>query len=204
MTFKGHRSISKPDGSTSDGWESYTCGYCNTMVTGAVVCYYIWNKETGQQIYNKWLLCPNCAFGSVKINDKVFPDTPFGPKLQGLPADVEAAYGEARRCMEVGAYTAAELLCRKILMHVAVEKNAKEGESFAFYLSHLESAGYVTPPMKRWVDLIRQHGNQATHKLDPPEKERAESTVMFTAELLRLTYEMEFMAGKYGPQQSKP
>jgi hypothetical protein len=51
--------------------------------------------------------------------------------------------------------------------------------------------------MKEWVDLIRQHGNKSTHKLDSPEKERAESTVMFTAELLRLVYEMAFMAKRY-------
>ena len=55
--------------------------------------------------------------------------------------------------------------------------------------------------MKRWVDLIRKHGNEATHKLDAPDKARAESTVMLTAELLRVIYEMEHMASKYaGPR----
>jgi len=197
MAFKGHRHIAKPDGSTEEGWETYVCGHCNTKVTGAVVAKYSWEKPPGITITNKWLLCPNCSLGSVIINKSVFPGSPFGPKLQGLPDDVEAAYEEARRCMEVNAYTAAELLCRKILMHVAVEKGAKEGESFASYLSYLENNGYVTPPMKTWVDLIRQHGNKATHKLEAPEKERAQSTVMFTAELLRLTYEMEYLANKY-------
>jgi hypothetical protein len=48
--------------------------------------------------------------------------------------------------------------------------------------------------------LIRQHGNKSTHKLDSPEKERAQSTVMFTAELLRLVYEMEYMANKFTPK----
>lgn len=82
-------------------------------------------------------------------------------------------------------------------MHVAVDKGAKEGDSFASYLSFLETAGFVTPPMKGWVDLIRQHGNNATHKLPASDRGRAESTVMFTAELLRIVYEMEFMASKY-------
>jgi len=197
MSFKGHRSISKPDGSTDEGWETYICGHCNTKVTGAVVAHYGWKSNTGITIRNKWLLCPNCSLGSVKVRNSIFPGSPFGPKLQGLPEDVNAAYEEARQCMKANAYTAAELLCRKILMHVAVEKGAKEGESFASYLTHLENHGYVTPPMKGWVDLIRKHGNKATHKLEAPEKERAQSTVMFTAELLRLTYEMEFMANQY-------
>jgi len=205
MGFKGHRHIVKPDGSTEEAWETYVCGHCNTKVTGAVVAKYSWQKGARITITNKWLLCPNCSLGSViidtigvgKIGTNVFPGCPFGPKLQGLPDDVEAAYEEARRCMEANSYTAAELLCRKILMHVAVEKGAREGESFASYLSYLENNGYVTPPMKTWVDLIRQHGNKATHKLEAPEKERAQSTVMFTAELLRLIYEMEYLANEY-------
>jgi Domain of unknown function (DUF4145) len=99
--------------------------------------------------------------------------------------------------MGVGAFTAAELVCRKILMHVAADKGAKTGEPFAAYLDFLEKAGYVTPPMKGWVDLIRKHGNLATHELPAPDRKQAESTVMFTAELLRLVYEMEHMARRY-------
>jgi hypothetical protein len=105
----------------------------------------------------------------------------------------------------VSAFTASELICRKILMHVGVEKGAKEGLQFAEYLGHLEAAGYVTPPMKPWVDLIRRHGNQATHRLDPVTRDRAEGTLMFTAELLRLTYEMAHMAARYSePEQAAP
>lgn len=99
--------------------------------------------------------------------------------------------------MKANAFTASELLCRKILMHIAVEKAAPEGKPFVFYLDHLERAGYVTPPMKGWVNAIRANGNEATHAIAAPSKERAESTVMFTAELLRLTYEMEYLAGKF-------
>ena len=105
--------------------------------------------------------------------------------------------------MEVNAYTAAELICRKILMHVSVEKGAKEGESFASYISYLEKQGYVTPPMKPWVDIIRMHGNASTHQLEAPSQGRAKSTVMFTAELLRLTYEMEYMANKFIPKPTR-
>jgi hypothetical protein len=127
----------------------------------------------------------------------VTPGVPFGPKLVGLPPEVEAAYEEARRCMAATAYTAAELVCRNILMHVAVEKKAKPGLTFAAYVDHLVKAGFVTPPMQAWVDLIRQHGGKAAHELDPPDKSRAESTVQFTAQLLRSTYEMAELAKPY-------
>ena len=84
-------------------------------------------------------------------------------------------------------------------MHIAVEKGAKEGAPFNSYLRHLEASGFVTPPMKKWVALIREHGNESTHKLAAPSATRAESTIMFTAELLRLVYEMESLALKYAP-----
>ena len=205
MAFKGHRSISHHDGSTPDAWLTYTCGHCNTQVSGAVVSSYscLKGEKGGPRKYIKWLLCTNCVEGSVQTSEQLFPGAPFGPLLEGLPNDVQEAYTEAKRCMEVNAFTAAELICRKILMHVAVEKGAKEGGSFAAYLTHLEKSGYVTPPMKGWVDLIRKHGNKATHKLASPSQERSESTVMLTAELLRLIYEMEYMSKKFTPKSSK-
>jgi hypothetical protein len=39
--------------------------------------------------------------------------------------------------------------------------------------------------------------NKAIHELEELEKERAESTVMFTAELLRLIYEMGYTLKQY-------
>jgi hypothetical protein len=149
---------------------------------------------------NFWLQCPVCGEGSVRVTSgRIIPELPAGPALSGLPSDVAEAYEEARQCMAVGGYVATELVCRKILMHVAVEKDAAEGMSFAEYITYLEKAGYVTPPMTKWVGLIRSRGNEATHELTPVSRERAESTLMFTAELLRLTYEMESMAEKYAP-----
>lgn len=194
MGYKGHRLVSKHDGSNEESWYTYICGHCNTKVSGAVVCGYYEAREHPI----RWLLCPNCGDGSVLAkDDKIYPGVPFGPNIEGLSENVLEAYKEARNCMSVNAFTSCELICRKILMHVAVEKGAKEGESFINYLSYLEEKGFITPPMKSWVDLIRQHGNKATHLLEIPDKKRVESTIMFTAELLRLIYEMEYISKQY-------
>ncbi len=182
------------DGSTDNSWYSYQCGHCDRLVTGAVLSSF--ERPDGKRVM--WLLCPNCADGSVLTTDgSVVPSVAFGPTIQGLPNGVSKAYKEVRNCLSVDAFTACELVCRKILMHVAVEKGAKEGESFVDYLAYLEDKGFITPPMKDWVDLIRQHGNKAAHLLEKVDRERAESTLMFTAELLRLVYEMEHMAKQY-------
>lgn len=187
--FAGHSEIKKPSGSGSDSWFRYTCGHCGAHTSGAIVA------RHGDLL---WLQCTDCANGSVLDREgNLHPGALFGPEIQGLPDETANAYSEARRSMSVSAYTGAELICRKILMHVAVDKGAKEGESFSSYLDHLESEGYITPPMKGWVDLIRQHGNMATHVLEEPDRGRAESTLMFTAELLRIVYEMDYLSNKY-------
>ena len=195
MRYAGLNYLKHPDTRENEGRYTYTCGHCNTMVAGIVVSVY--QVDFGSVM---WVLCTNCGSGSVVNNGSLYPETLFGPIIEGLPQNVEEAYQEARSCMSVGAYTATELLCRKILMHVTAQKGAKEGESFSEYLTFLADQGYVTPPMKKWVDLIRQHGNKAAHLLEPPDRTRAESTIMFTAELLRLIYEMEHMANQYTPK----
>ena len=82
-------------------------------------------------------------------------------------------------------------------MHIAVDKGAPEGKSFQDYLDYLESKGYITPPIKSWADIIRQNGNESTHRLASPDKTRADNTFMFTMQLLRIIYEMEYRASKY-------
>ena len=198
MQFQGHHSVHHSNGSSKESWYSYTCAHCGKQVSGAVVSYV---TQDAQSI--KWLWCTSCANGSVlTLEGNVYPGALVGPNIEGLPYDVEEAYQEARRCISVNAFTACELVCRKILMHVAAEKGAKEGEDFTTYLKYLETHGYITPAMKGWVDIIRQHGNKATHKLAAPDNERAESTLMFTAELLRIIYEMEYLAKRYVPKTS--
>jgi hypothetical protein len=187
--YTGHKGVNRHDGSTENAWKKYVCGHCSRTVGGAVVA------SASDAL---WLWCPACGEPSVEDSRKqIHPAAAFGFPLQGLPVEVEAAYDEARRCMSVRAYTAAELVCRKLLMHVAVDKGATPGESFQSYVSHLEGQGYITPPMKTWVGLVREHGNKATHELEAPDQMRAESTVMFTAELLRIVYEMEHKARQY-------
>jgi len=198
MAFTGLINISRPESKHPDAWYSYTCAYCNTKVTGAVVAH---AAELGSMtLATRWLVCTGCGGPSVATSSgQVYPAVPFGPVLEGLPTEVNAAYSEARQCFSVSAFTACELICRKILMHIAVDKGAKEGDTFEHYIAHLESLGYVTPPMKGWVKLIKDHGNKSTHRLAAPDTARAQSTLMFTAELLRLTYEMEYTAQQYAP-----
>ncbi len=195
----GPQEVLKPDGRTPDSWFPYTCGHCGREVSGYVIAYSTQEHSGVCQV--RWLQCPACRRASVyDATAGVLPGIPFGPSIEGLPGKVGAAYAEARRCLSVQAHTAAEGMCRKILMHIAVDKGAEEGKTFAFYVDFLEREGYVTPPMRGWVTLIKDHGNEAQHRIDAPDRKQAEGTLLFTAQLLRTVYEMGHLAAQFsGP-----
>ncbi|MGI0019029.1 MAG: DUF4145 domain-containing protein [Nitrososphaera sp.] len=194
MPFTSTRDVSQPSYSEQRGWYQFTCGHCGNSVNAYVAA--IFPKDASRV---RWLLCTQCGNGSVLTEQGViYPPAPAGPSLEGLPPDIEQAYKEARNCFSFKAYAACEQVCRKILMYVGVEKGERECDTFENYLTHLENEGYVTKPMKSWVEQIRKNGNKATHKLDNPGETRAKSTLMFTAELLRLIYEMDYVSKHYG------
>jgi hypothetical protein len=117
------------------------------------------------------------------------PGIPFGQPVAHLPTDIEALYLEARRCTSASAYTASVLLCRKLLMNVAVSLGAKAGEPFIFYVEYLAANGYVPPNGKGWVDHIRKKGNEATHEIHLMKQGDAEELISFLEMLLKFIYE---------------
>jgi hypothetical protein len=177
--------------------QNYKCGHCGVFNSGRTVAGYEGTIRT------RFLVCTSCCRGTT-WDSKIgyIPGHKPGDALNGLPPEVNEAYEEARTCFSVKAYTACELICRKILMHIAVDKGDEEGKHFEEYLDYLESKGYITPPIKSWTDQIRQNGNSSTHELQAPSEERAEETLMFTMELLRIIYEMAEAAKKYAPAAS--
>jgi hypothetical protein len=106
-----------------------------------------------------------------------------------LPSDVEALYQEARSCMKVNSYTSAVITCRKLLMHIAVEKGADKGKSFLEYVDYLSQKGYVPPDGKGWVDHIRTKGNEANHEIKIMSPPDAGDLISFAEMLLKFVYE---------------
>lgn len=175
----------------------YKCGYCNREVTGRVVSSYSLPVNPGDPVI-RFFICPSCLKGSVWHIDKdTIPGSMPGEDLEGLSTVIKNAYNEARKCFSIKAYTGCELLCRKILMYVGVDKGAPEGQSFVSYLNYLEEKGYITPTIKEWADRIRQFGNLSTHNLDPPDESRTKATFRFTMVLLRIIYEMKHLSDQF-------
>lgn len=163
--------------------KSYECGHCGNL-TGVNIGYETTNRLG--YIY----FCGFCNQPTYfTVDGDQLPAPVFGGSVENVPANLAQLYEEARQCTGVGAYTAAVMCCRKLLMNIAVEEGASEGESFLAYVNYLEANHYVSPKSKQWVDEIRKLGNEANHEIDPKTQEEAEIAIKFSEMLLRVLYE---------------
>jgi hypothetical protein len=97
--------------------------------------------------------------------------------------------------MSVAAYTTATMACRKLLMHISVERGADANKSFQHYVEWLSENHYIPPGGEGWVSQIRTVGNEANHEITLVSHEMAERILSFTEMLLRFVYEFPARAG---------
>ena len=117
------------------------------------------------------------------------PAPRLGNKVDNVPYSIERLYEEARDCTGVGAYTAAVLACRKLLMNITVDHGAKKGQPFIEYIEYLAKKGYVPPNGQQWVNHIRQKGNEANHEIALMAEGDAVDLITFIEMLLKFIYE---------------
>lgn len=152
-----------------------------------------------------WLRCISCFRGTVVNGMEVSPGAkPFDtPTI--LTGDDLTAWNEVRACLSAGAYTAAVMMCRKLLFHIAVAhglpaKNTKDrAPTFQEALDHLETQGVVTKLMLPWVEKIKELGNDANHELPTMSQADAMDIAEFTRQLIRLAYELPAMVAEHAP-----
>ena len=168
---------------------NYTCGYCGNSLASEKgwICQDPQNGSLKAFIH----ICHFCNKPTFLDTDgKQYPGASFGDYVKGIEDDsVQKLYDEARRTMSVSSYTATVLSCRKLLMHIAVQKGADEGNSFATYVKYLAEHHYIPPDAIGWVDHIRSKSNEANHEIKIMEKEDAETLLSFIAMLLKVIYE---------------
>ena len=168
--------------------KAWKCGYCNREVgsqTGRQL-----QAATGHLLYIR--LCSYCNGPTLfLVGDEEYSPGPLpGNPVTHLPAEIESLFTEARAATAAGAYTAAVLTCRKILMHIAVEKRADENKNFLEYVTYLIGKGYAPPNSKDWIDYIRTRSNEANHQIVLMKTEDATALVTFIEMLLRFIYEL--------------
>ena len=169
--------------------KSWTCGYCGNLVGG----YIGYKRDSHDDNNDRVYICPRCerptVFVYIKGVETQNPGAPYGIEVAHVPDDVDAVYSEARQCIQSSCYTAAVLMLRKLLMHVAVEKGAEPNQSFVDYVDFLDERHYIPPDGREWVDSLRQMGNDATHEIVIMDESDAKHMLDFAEMLLKISYE---------------
>lgn len=169
---------------------AYQCGYCNNRVSSVSGYKLALHRDGSGNAVGGIYLCPHCGEPTYRDpSGKHIPDVPFGSQVGYVPSGIAQLYEEARLCSSAGAYTGAVMLCRKILMHLGVDKGAEEGKGFVHYVNYLSDKGYVPPDGKHWVDHIRKKGNEANHEIIIMMRDDASELILFIEMLLKFMYE---------------
>ena len=150
--------------------KKFICWNCGNLVASNVgYC-----AQRGMNCYESIYICPHCkAPHVVDFGNREMLSALPGRPIKKLPDVVNQVYEEARNCIAAGAYTSAVMILRKILMNLAVEEGAKEGDSFAHYVDYLCENGFVHRRQHEQAKRIQRLGNDANHKIESRTKEDA-------------------------------
>lgn len=182
----------------------FTCGVCKNFVASNLGFEAFDPALGAHDIRATAHICPFCSNLNVNSPDGKWPSIMSGNTVAHVPENIEELYNEARRSEGAGAYTASVLTCRKLLMNIAVNKGAIEGQTFVTYVEFLSDKGYVPPDGKHWVDHIRKRGNEANHEIALMRKEDSSELISFSEMLLKLVFEFPARVPKPKPSLASP
>lgn len=194
------------------GWEqvqnvpsrSFVCGHCGESVApnqgyeNTTI-----NPQRQRSVNSRIYICHHCSkptfIKGYGRNFEQVPGSSFGEAVGYIETEeVQKLYDEARSCVKVGAYTAAAMCCRKLLMNLAVSEKADENKAFAYYVTYLAEQGLLPARSEAWLKYIKDKGNEANHEIRIMSAEEAEQLIEFTGMILKIMY--EHPAKLSGPQ----
>jgi hypothetical protein len=166
--------------------KQFTCGYCGHLVASNHAYHNNVSVDGSPALI---YICPNCSKPIYFQGDNPTPGIRPGVEVANVPRPLHDLYQEARSAVSVAAFTASVLASRKMLMNIAVDNGATEGQSFIQYVEYLAEKNFVPPNGRGWVDHIRKKGNEATHEIALMSKDDAIELVTFVEMLLKFIYE---------------
>jgi hypothetical protein len=168
---------------------SFRCGHCGNSLASERG--WIARSGHGGVVVGYIYVCHHCTRPTLfEQNGSQVPGVRFGNTVNDIPeTEVAQLYEEARNATGSGAFTAAVLCCRKLLMHIAVSKGAPTGDTFLNYVQFLADKNYVPPDAREWVDHIRKKSNEANHEIAIMERPDAEELLSFIEMLLKVIFE---------------
>jgi hypothetical protein len=168
----------------------FQCGYCGSLVSANEGYPAGYEVTGGIEPYAHIYICPGCNKPTFFDNHGFqTPGVGFGDPVKHLPLDLQILFDEARNVLSVNGNTSSVILCRKIMMHIGVDKGASPKLTFQAHVEHLINNGHIPHECNAWVDEIRVVGNEANHDITPSTREDAELMVQFVEFVLKIVYE---------------
>lgn len=200
--FLGPAKVNWRDGWSKDMGHQYTCGYCGTKATPEKFASGFTVDPRGNHVeFGQVRACTHCGQASFFRLDDGFqmPGYVVGREVQHLPEDIRTLYEEARSCVSVGAYNAAAMVCRKIILHVAVEHGLPNPDYGAFKkaVEHIFDNHLMPAPARVWIDVLKDIGNDASHKIELVDSQVAELAIQFCQQMLENVFQNVNLALQY-------
>lgn len=106
------------------------------------------------------------------------------------PQDLAQLYDEAAKSYSAGAFTAATMAARKLLMATACKEGDTDGKQFAAYVDYIVKEVLTFPKAKDAIDRIRKIGNEANHHLQFVNRDDAKRAMEIVTYMLNTIYSL--------------
>lgn len=170
-----------------------TCPHCGLTIAGVIHCsidYAPLSRPPEEKYYV--LECPSCGKPMIyEINEaRTFPSGFALRDVKHLTQPISAIFKEIIAAIGAGCFTAAVVLARTAINHIAVDRGAEENKSFQYYVQYMVDHHFIPPNAHGWVDKIRQMANESVHDLHIWKRDDAEVIGKFLMYLLIFIYEL--------------
>ncbi len=175
-------------------FRTYPCGACGDSTNGRVMVSCVRSIDSATI---EWCLC-SCKNEepTVVISNRggtVISQLPLAREFRSgeqWPADLARLFDEAAKAYAAGAHTASAMASRKILMSCACEHNAREGETFVFYINYILDNVLTFPAARTALVAIKDIGNDANHKITFVTAEEAGRALRIVTYMLHAIYSL--------------
>lgn len=171
----------------------YDCGACGQPNSGRLIAS---TKREGDGAILNLCVC-SCPKAEPAIlterGGKVVAQIPEVREFhvgENWPADLAQLYDEAAKAFAAGAYTAAAMLCRKVLMACACHEGDTDGKSFGAYVDYITQTVLTFPKAKDAIDKIRNIGNEANHRVQMVSRDNARRAMSIVNYMLSTIYSL--------------
>ena len=168
------------------GSREYICYFCNKTVASSV-------GYDGSVGYIH--ICPHCNRPTYFYGGRIQVPKPLPlSPVTGVEDNVRDLFEEARKCISTESYTAVAMLCRKLLMNIAVDQGAKKNKKFQEYVEYIQEENLVSKNAKELLTEIKDIGNDANHEISQVSEEQANQIIKFINEVIRQIYRVKSLS----------